>query len=106
MKTTLTTAFIALLFSFNCLALSLKEAKTQGLVGEQLNGYLGVIKASPETKNLVTSINEKRKTHYKKIAKKNAISVNDVAKLAAEKAISSAKKGQYIQNKNGEWIKK
>ncbi|GIU07733.1 MULTISPECIES: YdbL family protein [unclassified Shewanella] len=106
MKSKLLILFAALLLSFNAFAISLQDAKAQGLVGEQLNGYLGVVKSSAEAKSVVSSVNAKRKAHYEKIAKKNSITVSDVAKLAAEKAIQATKKGHYIQNKSGKWVKK
>ncbi|MCL1058006.1 YdbL family protein [Shewanella gelidimarina] len=106
MKFKILVLFASLLLSFNALAISLQDAKAQGFVGEQTNGYLGLVKETSDAKTLVSSINAKRKSHYQKIAKKNNISLNDVAKLAAEKAIKATKKGQYIQNTRGKWIKK
>ncbi|MCL1094704.1 YdbL family protein [Shewanella kaireitica] len=106
MKSKILVLFAGLLLSFNALAISLQDAKAQGLVGEQTNGYLGLVKSSAEAKTLVSSVNAKRKSHYQKIAKKNNISLNDVAKLAAEKAIKGTKKGQYIQTASGKWVKK
>ena len=44
----------------------LQEAKAQGLVGEQLNGYLGIVTPSPtdELKDLVKKVNAERKELY------------------------------------------
>ncbi|MCL1137072.1 YdbL family protein [Shewanella pneumatophori] len=106
MKSILLVLVAGLVLSFNAFAISLQDAKAQGLVGEQLNGYLGVVKSSAEANAVVSSVNAKRKAHYEKIAKKNQITVNDVAKLAAEKAIKATKKGHYIKNKSGKWVKK
>ncbi|MDR8523603.1 MULTISPECIES: YdbL family protein [Shewanella] len=106
MKSKLVVLIASLLLSFNAFAISLQDAKAQGLVGEQINGYLGVVKNSAEAKAVVSSVNAKRKAHYEKIANKNQISVSDVAKLAAEKAIQATKKGHYIQNRSGNWVKK
>ena len=106
MKSKILLLVASLILSFNAFAISLQDAKAQGLVGEQANGYLGVVKKSADAKAVVSSVNAKRKAHYEKIAKKNRISVNDVAKLAAEKAIKATKKGHYIKNQSGKWIKK
>ncbi|MGS0677006.1 YdbL family protein [Shewanella sp. 0m-4] len=106
MKSKLLVLVTSLILSFNAFAISLQDAKAQGLVGEQTNGYLGVVIVSAEAKAVTSSVNAKRKAHYEKIAKQNNISVNDVAKLAAEKAIQASKKGHYIQNQSGKWIKK
>ena len=95
-----------LLLSLNAFAISLQDAKSQGLVGEQTNGYLGVVVNNKDADKLVDSVNAKRRAHYEKIAKKNGISVDDVAKLAAEKAIAATQQGQFIQTPQGKWIKK
>lgn len=95
-----------LLLSFSALAMSLQDAKSQGFLGEQQNGYLGLVKANPEASAVMTDVNAKRRAQYEKIAKKNNISVDDVAKLAAQKAIGAADKGHYVQDSNGKWFKK
>ncbi|WP_394203619.1 YdbL family protein [Shewanella waksmanii] len=106
MNRTLLLLIAGLVFSANALAMSLQDAKTQGFVGEQTNGYLGIVKSSPEAQQLIKSVNAKRKAQYQKIATKNGIKTQDVAKLAAEKAIKASKKGHYIQTPSGKWIKK
>ncbi|MCG9696818.1 YdbL family protein [Shewanella sp. Isolate11] len=106
MKHKLLLLVTALVFSFNAFAISLHDAKSQGLVGEQTDGYLGVVVNSSEAQALAKSVNSKRRAHYEKIAKKNGISVDDVAKLAAQKAIEATAQGEYIQTPQGKWIKK
>lgn len=101
--------FISLIFvvlASPAFALSLQDAKTQGLVGEQLNGYLGIIKESSDVKALVSNVNKRRKAKYQELAKKNNIDLATVAKLAGNKAISKTKSGNYIQNQSGQWVKK
>ena len=53
--------------------LTLEEAKTQGVVGEQPNGYLGVVQsgASAEVQALVNDVNRKRRHMYEDIAHRN-----------------------------------
>ncbi|MBW8183780.1 YdbL family protein [Shewanella nanhaiensis] len=106
MKTKLLVLAAGLLLSLNTFAISLQDAKSQGLVGEQPNGYLGVIKSDPQATAVAKEVNAKRKAHYEKIARKNGISASEVAKLAAEKAMKATKRGQYIKSSNGKWIKK
>ncbi|MCL1123245.1 YdbL family protein [Shewanella surugensis] len=106
MKTQVLVFFTALLLSINAFAISLQDAKNQGMVGEQQNGYLGVVKASPEANKLINRVNAERRSSYQKIAKKNAITLNEVANLAAKKAISATKKGQFVKNKQGKWVRK
>lgn len=87
-------------------ALTLQDAKSQGLVGEQLNGYLGIVKEASGVKALVVDVNKRRKAKYQELAKKNNIDLATVAKLAGNKAISKTKSGNYIQNQSGQWVKK
>ncbi len=89
-------------------ALSLSEAKTDGLVGEMTNGYLGSPSsgASAEVKALMKDINGKRKAKYIEISKKVGKSVSVIEKLAGEKAQAKTKSGQYVQSSSGRWGKK
>ena len=97
-----------LLISTSCvLALDLKEAKNSGLVGEQLNGYLGVVdkNAGSGVHALVKDVNAKRKTKYEAIASQNSTSLETVELLAGKKAIEKTQAGNYIQTATG-WKKK
>lgn len=106
MKTQFMVLAASVLLSFNAFAMSLQEAKSQGLVGEQANGYLGIVVNDPQGNALAEQVNAKRKTHYQKIANSNGLSANEVAKLAGEKVIKAATQGEYIQTSSGKWIKK
>ena len=100
---------VSLLFSAApAFALTLEEAKAQGLVGEQQNGYLGAVQASPasEVERVVNEVNQKRKEKYFEIAKKNGTELAAVEALAGKKAIDATPDGQYIQSPKGEWKKK
>ena len=89
-------------------AMSLQDAKTQGLVGEQPDGYLGLVKsnASAEVKALMSDINAKRKQAYQAIAQKNHTDLNVVESLAGKKAIERTPNGQYVRLPSGQWIRK
>ncbi len=89
-------------------AIGLHEAKAQGLVGEQANGYLGLVKrpASAEVKALMRSINAKRRQHYQSIAQRNNTALNVVEALAGKKAIERTPSGQYVKLPSGRWVKK
>lgn len=96
----------ALTFSFNAFALNLQQAKSAGQVGELQTGYLGAIKQSAEVQSLVKSVNSKRKQLYLKMARKNNLTLAQIEKAAAEKAIKKTKAGNYYQNTSGQWVKK
>lgn len=108
MKHSLKSLLLLCLLAFNsaAFAISLDEAKAQGLVGEQLDGYLGLVVQNNEARKVVEDVNAKRKQVYLKLAQKNGVSAEVVAKLAAEKAAEKTASGHYIQNMQGEWVKK
>ena len=87
-------------------ALSLEEAKLQGLVGEQTSGYLGVVKPEHEAAQaLVKEVNSKRRQAYEEIARRNGMPLQAVESMAGEKAIQNTKPGLLVEGPGG-WIKK
>lgn len=99
-------AVTALLLPQLAFALSLDQAKSQGLVGERQDGYLGVVSGGAEVTELVKSINNQRRAEYDRIAGSNGTPRTAIEKLAAEKAYSNTPSGQYVQGSNGAWVKK
>ncbi len=97
---------VALTMTFSAWAVSLDQAKQQGLVGEMANGYLGVVVTSPEVTSLVKTVNTKRKNLYLDIARKNKLTMKQVTALAGEKAIAKTRSGHLIKLASGSWIKK
>lgn len=87
-------------------AISLSDAKQQGLVGEQLNGYLGVIQSSSEVNSLVKEINHKRREAYSDRARNAGVEIKIIELRIGERLIQRAPAGQYIQTPNGQWSKK
>ncbi|MGX9460926.1 YdbL family protein [Shewanella sp. A14] len=102
----ITMGIIGLFWSVTAWAMTLQEAKTNRIVGEQPNGYLGIVIDSPEAQQLVLTVNKKRKEHYQAIAQRNNISLEKVATLAAKKAMQAAEPGHMIQTPQGQWLKK
>ena len=88
-------------------AVDLQSAKSSGLVGEQLNGYLGIVDASAgsDVRALVKDVNAKRKAKYTAIASQNSTSLETVELLAGKKAVEKTQSGNYIQTATG-WKKK
>lgn len=101
-------AFTTALVSFGAFAMDLQQAKSAGWVGEQIDGYVGLVRgdAPPEVRQLVSSINDQRRQHYRRIAGEQGIEVKQVELLAAEKAIEKTPAGQHVQNTSGTWIRK
>ena len=94
------------LFSSQAMALDLGTAKAQGYVGEQANGYLGIVNDAPGVKALVADINSRRKTEYIQIARRNNTSLDVVEALAGKKAIEKTPANQYVRDPSGNWIRK
>ncbi len=82
--------------------------KASGQVGEQLDGYVGVVTQSPsaELKELVDDFNNKRRERYADIAKSRGIDVSQVAALAGKKLVERAPSGQYVRDSSGKWRKR
>jgi uncharacterized protein YdbL (DUF1318 family) len=87
-----------MLFSTLAFAVDLDSAKSQGLIGERLDGYLGVVVENPsdEVKSLVEDVNTKRRARYQQIAKKNNIDLADVEARAGQKAIERTAPGGWV----------
>ncbi|MBH0027797.1 YdbL family protein [Pseudoalteromonas sp. SWN29] len=104
-KLNIITLVSAVCMSFSVWAISLDDAKNQGLVGEDSSGYLGLVVQNAEAKAVVDDINTKRKAQYLKLAKKNNLSLSQVEALAAAKTIEKTQSGHYVEV-NGNWVKK
>ncbi|HDC1924873.1 TPA: YdbL family protein [Salmonella enterica] len=87
-------------------ALTLEEARTQGRVGETLNGYLVALKNDAETQKLVLETNLARRASYQQLADSNHLPVDEVAKMAGQKLVERARPGEYVQGINGKWMRK
>jgi uncharacterized protein YdbL (DUF1318 family) len=88
--------------------LTLEEAKTQGIVGEQPDGYLGVVQpgASAEVQTIVNDVNQKRRQMYEDIARRNSTKLEAVEMLAGQTAIDNTRPGNFIRSPSGQWVKK
>lgn len=108
MKKIFKTLFILFIFNIaNLSASDLQSAKSDGLVGEQSDGYLGLVVASApaDVKAMLLDVNQKRKERYLEIAQKQKVSLSEIEKVAAEKAFEKTLSGNFVQI-NGKWVKK
>lgn len=84
-------------------------AKAAGLVGEQWNGYLGLVGdgASAEVRKLIEEINLKRRQKYREIARTNGTSLEAVEAIAGKKLVERAASGTYVRTgPNQGWVAK
>jgi len=101
--------FITLLtFSTFSWALSLNDAKAQGLIGERSNGYLGIVVGNPQTavKRLVEDINRKRRTAYQDKARKAGVDLQVIELRVGQRLRERALSGQFVQDSHGQWERK
>ena len=89
-------------------ALSLQEAKTNGLVGERNDGYVGYVVTPPgdDVKVVVKEVNNKRKAKFTESARSNNLKTEQVANRFYQRALKATEKGNYYQDSNGAWVKK
>jgi uncharacterized protein len=87
---------------------ALDDAKAAGLVGERIDGYLGVVDsgAPADVRRLVEQINAERRAEYAEIADKKGVPVKAVAQIAGEKLINRAGGGEYVMGADGQWRRK
>ena len=85
----------------------LAQARAAGVVGEQLDGYLGFAKApAPDVKAIVDAINIKRRAIYTDIAAKQNATVQEVATArGCEQLATRVKQGEAF-GINGSWAVK
>ncbi len=87
-------------------ALTLDQAKSQGLVGERADGYIGIVGAStPDVVTVVKATNNARRAEYERIAGQTGQARNVVEQLAAKKAYEMTPRGYYVQDNTGGWRK-
>jgi uncharacterized protein YdbL (DUF1318 family) len=90
------------------LAGPLEDAKAAGLLGERIDGYLGLVDsgAPAEVKRLVEQINAERQAKYAEIAEAQGVPAKAVAQIAGEKLINRAGSGEYVMGADGQWRQK
>lgn len=86
----------------------LDQPKADGLIGEQANGYLGLVRqdAPADISALVNDVNAKRKTRYQGIARNQGLPLLEVERLGGTNTIERTSRGNYIKDGSGSWRKK
>ena len=107
-----TNVFLTLLISMMAVSIAvaspLAQPKADGLIGEQANGYIGLVKQNvpADIKKLVNDVNAKRRAGYQKIAKRQGTSLAEVERVGGNTAIEKTLRGNYIRDASGTWRKK
>lgn len=84
-----------------------EAAKTTGTVGEQGDGYIGIIgSVSADVRAAVTEINAGRAEVYKETAAKTGVTPEAAGQATARQLIARLPAGQFYKPLDGTWTKK
>ena len=86
----------------------IEAAKDNGVVGERIDGYLGIVDGSADSAltRRVQDINNKRRAAYDDLAKQTNTTTEQVARVTGEKLIAQAGSGEYVMDDSGSWKQK
>ena len=82
------------------------ELKAQGIVGENMLGYLEFVTDKKVKEDVVTAENKDRKIVYEAIAKQQETSAELVGKRRALQISEKADPGDWVQDASGKWMQK
>lgn len=80
--------------------------KAQGVVGENNQGYLTILKKPTDKKAIISAENQDRRKIYTAIAKKQGTTPELVGQRRALQIAQKADPGTMIQGADGKWRKK
>ncbi len=103
------TAGLGLAAAAEAASAAIEQAKANCVVGEQADGYLGIVDSSKANEDLrrdVRANNQQRKALYADFAERNGVTIETAAALFAEKSLNQAPSGECIRDASGAWIKK
>ena len=84
----------------------IQALKTDGVIGEDKDGFLKFRKDAGDKQALVNAENADRGEVYKAIAAKQGVSVQVVGQRRALQIAERAKPGEWLQNADGKWYQK
>lgn len=86
---------------------TLEKAKKDGVIGEQVDGYLGMVKGSApgDVRKEMDQVNAQRKALYQERAKTKGTDVATYAAVVGAKQVQREPKGNWVRTAKG-WQKK
>ncbi len=85
---------------------AINALKSQGIVGENNEGYLQFVGDNKAKADIVAAENKDRQTVYAAIAKKQGTTAELVGKRRALQIAKKAAGGEWVQDAAGNWIQK
>ena len=82
------------------------ELKSQGIIGENNQGYLNFVGNVRQMQDLVEAENRDRRTVYEEIAVREGTTVQTVGQRRALQLRDLANPGDWVQNDAGKWYRK
>lgn len=99
-------ALLLMLAALPAQAMSLSEARSQGLIGETPQGYVAPVGTpSAEVRALVNEINAARRAEYQSIAKRTGATLPQVEAVTGQRLYQQVPAGTYLLV-DGQWQKK
>jgi uncharacterized protein YdbL (DUF1318 family) len=85
----------------------LEQAKKNGVIGEQADGYLGFVKGGgpADVKSAMDKVNAKRKKVYQDSAAKKSTDAKTFATVVGKRQMDKEPKGNWIKTGKG-WVQK
>lgn len=86
----------------------IEAARANGVIGERIDGYLGVVtSADAEIVRKVQDINNRRRAVYERTASETGATVQQVARVAGERLIADrVQPGEYYMDGSAAWKRK
>ncbi len=86
----------------------IEAAQRQGVVGERIDGYLGIVSGNvdPALMRKVNEINNKRRALFDQMALDTGTTTAQVARVSGEKQVARAETGEFVMRDNGSWTQK
>ena len=82
-------------------------AKAQGVVGEQADGFLGIVSGGDASiRAAVAEINAGRASAYRDTAAKTGVSAEAAGQATARQLIARLPAGEFYKSEGGGWTKK
>ncbi len=85
---------------------AIKALKAAGIVGENNQGYLAVLKQAGDKKALIDAENQDRRMVYEAIAKQQKTTPDLVGRRRAMQIAEKADPGTMVQDAKGNWVRK